>query len=171
MSLLNRRTLLMALPLATAACGFTPVYAPGGNGAQLDGQIEVLAPEKIKGAEGSDAYFLVQNLERRLGRGSGAAYKLDLTLSTSEERQAITTDNEITRYSVIGTAGYSLTRQSDGKVTSSGSVQNFTAYSATGSTVETLAGERDAHERLMVILADQITARILATADLTAAAE
>ena len=54
----------------------------------------------------------------------------------------------------------------------SGSETNFTGYSATGSTVETLAGERDAFERLMRILADQIAARLLATADLaTPAAE
>ncbi|NSY40309.1 LPS assembly lipoprotein LptE [Leisingera sp. ANG59] len=171
MSLLDHRTLLLALPLMAAACGFTPVYAPGGTGSELHGRIEVQDPEEIKGASGADAYFLVQNLEQRLGRGSSAAYKLDLTLSTREEGQAITADNEITRYSVIGTANFSLTRLSDGKITSSGTVRNFSGYSATGSTVETLAGERDAHERLMVVLADQITAQILATADLSAAAE
>ncbi|MBY6056563.1 LPS assembly lipoprotein LptE [Leisingera daeponensis] len=171
MSLLNLRTLLLALPLIAAACGFTPVYAPGGTGSELHGKIEVQAPEEIRDASGADAYFLVQNLEQRLGRGSSAAYELGLTLSTQEEGQAITADNEITRYSVIGTAGFSLTRLSDGKIISSGTVRNFTGYSATGSTVETLAGERDAHERLMVILADQITAQILATADLSAAAE
>lgn len=171
MSLLNRRTLLLGLPLLAAACGFTPVYAPGGTGSALYGRIEVQAPEEIKGATGTDAYFLVQNLEQRLGRGGSAAYKLDLTLSTQEEGQAITAGNEITRYSVIGTASYSLTRLSDGIIASSGTVRNFTGYSATGSTVETLAGERDAHVRLMVILADQITAQILATADLSAPAE
>ncbi|MEX0303651.1 MAG: LPS assembly lipoprotein LptE [Leisingera sp.] len=171
MSLLNSKALLLALPLLAAACGFTPVHAPGGTGAALYGRIEVQAPGEIKTASGTDAYFLVQSLEQRLGRGGNTAYSLDLTLSTQEEGQAITADNEITRYSVIGTAGYSLTRLSDGKIASSGSVQNFTGYSATGSTVETLAGERDARERLMVILADQITAQILATADLSAPAE
>ena len=170
MSLLNLRTLLLALPLVAAACGFSPVYAPGGTGTALHGQIAVQSPEDIRGVSGTDAYFLVQNLEQRLGRG-GSAYQLDLTLRTTEEGQAITADNDITRYSVIGTADFELTRQSDGKVAASGTVRNFTGYSAAGSPVEALAGERDAHERLMVILADQITAQILATADLTAAAE
>ena len=68
--------------------------------------------------------------------------------------------------SIIGAAGYSLTRKSDGVVVASGSETNFTGYSATGSTVETLAGERDAYKRLMRILADQISARLLASADL-----
>ncbi len=171
MSLLNRRTLLLALPLVAAACGFTPVYAPGGTGSALHGRIAVQAPEEITGATGTDAYFLVQNLEQRLGRGGSPDYKLDLTISTQEEGQAITAGNEITRYSVIGTVNYSLTELSAGNIVSSGTVRNFTGYSATGSTVETLAGERDAHERLMVILADQITAQILATADLSAPAE
>lgn len=171
MSLLNRRSLLLALPLVAAACGFRPVYAPGGTGAALHGRIEVQSPENIKGGNNSNAYFLVRNLEQRLGRGAAATHKLELTLQTSEEGQAITADNDITRYSVIGTAAFSLVRLSDGVIASSGTVRNFTGYSATGSTVETLAGERDAHERLMVILADQITAQILATADLSAPAE
>jgi LPS-assembly lipoprotein len=170
MSLLNLRSLLLALPLLAAACGFSPVYSPSGSGAALHGQIAVQSPEAIRGASGTDAYFLVRSLEQRLGRG-GSAYKLDLTLRTSEEGQAITADNDITRYSVLGTADFVLTRNADGKVVASGTVNNFTGYSATGSTVETLAGERDARERLMVILADQITARILATADLSTAAE
>ena len=51
-------------------------------------------------------------------------------------------------------------------IVASGSVDNFTGYSATGSTVETLAAERDARERLMVILADLVTAQLYATADL-----
>ena len=101
-----------------------------------------------------------------MGRTSSGNYQLDLTLATRTEGQAITADNSITRYSIIGSVGYSLTRQSDGTVMASGSETNFTGYSATGSTVETLAGERDAFERLMRILADQIAARLLATADL-----
>ena len=51
-------------------------------------------------------------------------------------------------------------------IVASGNVQNFTGYSATGSTVETLAGERDAQRRLMTILADQITIELLTTVNL-----
>ena len=37
-----------------------------------------------------------------------------------------------------------------------GKIQHFTSYSATGTTVATLAAKRDAEVRLMIILADQI---------------
>ncbi|MFV1491719.1 LPS assembly lipoprotein LptE [Phaeobacter sp. JH18-32] len=156
----------LAASLLVAACGFTPVYAPGGSGSVLYGAVRVQAPETLGATDDTDAYFLVQNLESRLGRGSGADYALDLKLRTRSEGQAITADNEITRYSIVGQAAYVLTRQSDGTIVASGDVENFTGYSATGTTVETLAGERDAHRRLMMILADQITTDLLSTADL-----
>ena len=168
MSSLDRRTLLLALPLMAAACGFTPVYGPGGIGNALYGQIAIQAPEDILSDNETDAYLLVRNLEDRLGRPQSTTYTLDLSISTRSEGQAITLDNEITRYSIVGTVGFTLTRVADGAIAASGTVAGFTGYSATGSTVETLAGENDAHERLMMMLADQLNARILATADLSA---
>jgi LPS-assembly lipoprotein len=45
-------------------------------------------------------------------------------------------------------------------------VDNFTGYSATGTTVATQASKQDAEKRLMVILAEQIITRLYA-ADLS----
>ena len=154
----SRRTLL-TLPLVLAACGFTPVYGPGGTASALRGKVEVAAPDSV------DGYQLVQNLEERLGRADAPVYALALTLSTSTQGQAITASNETTRYSLVGRVDYKLLSKSGGDVVASGSVDNFTGYSATGSTVETLAAERDARARLMAILADQITTRLYALAD------
>ena len=93
-------------------------------------------------------------------------YSLSLVLTTRTQGQAITANNETTRYSVLGNVAYTLRRIDSQDLIASGSVDNFTGYSATGSTVETLASERDARERLMVILADQVTNQLYATADL-----
>jgi len=155
----SRRTLLF-LPLALTACGFTPVYAPGGTASALRGKVEVAAPESI------DTFRLVQNLEERLGQPDLPIYDLSLTLKTRAQGQAITESNETTRFSLVGTVEYVLLAKASGDIVASGSVDNFTGYSATGSTVETLAAERDARVRLMVILADQITTRLYATADI-----
>lgn len=160
MSSFDRRTLLMMLPAALAACGFTPAYGPGGRGTALQGRIEVAAPEN------ENAFVLVRELERRLGRATRPEYRLTYEISTDTQGQAVTASNETTRYSVVGRVSYALTRTADGKVVAKGTEQNFTGYSATGSTVETLAGENDAQERLMAILADQIHASLLSTADL-----
>ena len=160
MSSFDRRFLLM-LPLALAACGFTPVYAPGGAGAELHGKVAVAAPETV------DGYLLVQNLEERLGRPSQPNYALSLSLATASQGQAVTASNETTRYTLVGQARYELKEIGTNRVAASGMVENFTGYSATGSTVETLAAERDARERLMVILADQLTAQLYSNANLS----
>ncbi|MBT8153498.1 hypothetical protein KMP13_06230 [Epibacterium ulvae] len=174
MSWLKRRVLLiapLALLMGAAACGFTPVHAPGGTGALLHDQVLVQAPEEVPSNSNVAAYFLVRALEDDLGRGGGGTYALDLRVNQDVEGQAITADNEITRYSVQGTASYTLRRLSDGAVMASGTVNNFTGYSATGSTIDTLASERDAEERLMEILADQIVTRLYTSAKLDAGSE
>ena len=155
MSLYNRRFLL-GLPLALAACGFTPVYGPGGNGAALRNQVLVQEPSTQSG------YLLTRHLETRLGRAATARFALDMTLETSEDGLAINREGDITRYNLVGRAGYALRDTVSGSIVTSGTVENFTAYSATGSTVATLAAQRNAIERLMVILGDQIVARLYA---------
>ena len=157
----DRRTVL-GLPLVLAACGFTPVYAPGQDGNALYGQVQVFAPERRAD------YFLVQDLEQQLGQPASPTYDLSVTTRVFDQGQALTEAGEITRYSIVGRADYVLTRLADGEVVASGAVENFTGYSATGSTVQTLAAERDARKRLMVILAQQITDQLLTTAELGA---
>jgi len=156
MSLYKRRSLL-ALPLALAACGFSPVYGTDGTGTKLRAQVLVEEPSTQEG------YLLTRNMETRLGRsGSNARYILSYTITTKEDGLAISESDETTRYNIIGKVAYSLQDTTTGTVVTSGNVENFTAYSATGTTVATLAAEQDALERLMVILADQITTRLYA---------
>lgn len=155
MSLLNRRLFICA-PLALAACGFEPVYAPGGNGAVLQNNILVDPPST------KDGYLLVRELEQKLGRSSNPAYVLSLTINTAETRQAIDREGDTGRLNRIGAVDYSLRRTTTGQIVTSGQVDNFVGSSATGSTVETLAGEQDAQKRLMVVIADQIISRLYA---------
>jgi LPS-assembly lipoprotein len=159
MSLFDRRTFL-CLPLALAACGFSPVYGPGGTGSRLQNNVEIVDPDT------RDAFLLTRRLEERLGRTSTPVYKLALTVDTEEEDLAIDREGNISRVNLLGRAEFALIEQETGRTVTSGSVDNFTSYSATGTTVATLAAQRDAQERLMTLLADQIFVR-LASADLS----
>ncbi|WP_170345588.1 LPS assembly lipoprotein LptE [Ruegeria atlantica] len=163
MSSFDRRTFLL-MPLALAACGFEPVYAPGGSGSALYGRVEVSAPNTV------ESYLLVQNLEQQLGRSAGSVndYKLDVQVSTVTRGAAITTTNETQRYTIDGRAQYTLRSNATGQIIASGSVADFVSYSAAGSTVSTLADERDAKRRLMMILSGQIMNRLYAMPDLAA---
>lgn len=158
MSSSDRRTLilgLLALPLA--GCGFTPAYAPGGPAAALQGAIRVDDPVDKAG------FDLVERLEERLGRPQAPRYALAYRIETKPIGIAITPENAIRRYNLTGNVAFTLTDIATGAVVTQGRVGNFTSYSATGTTVSTLAAEEDAAYRLMRILADQMVTRLLAT--------
>ncbi|MBK0326248.1 hypothetical protein I5535_02965 [Rhodobacteraceae bacterium F11138] len=159
MSLFDRRAILLG-GVALAACGFEPVYAPGESANALYGKIRVDAPD------GVNTYFLVRRLEEQLGRSAAPEYRLSIVLETGIQGQAVTASGDITFYSVLGSAGYKLLRLDNEQVVTAGSISDFTGYSASGNTAETLAAQRDARERLMIMLADQLTRRLYATVDL-----
>ena len=147
----------LALVLAISACGFEPVYGPGGTGTQLQNRVLVDKPIDREG------FLLVRQLEERLGRAGDPAYKLGIKLAVAEEARAIDPDGDIRRFHVIGTAEYTLADAVTGAVVRSDTVDNFVGYSATGTTVATLAAKRDATERLMTILADEIVLQLQAS--------
>ncbi len=157
---LNRRLILLA-PLALAACGFTPVYGTGGNGGRLQNAVQVDPPST------QDSYILVREIEERLGRSDTPTYALSMNIDTSEAQLAIDREGDTGRFNRIAKVDYSLRNLSNGQIVTSGKVENFVGYSATGTTVETLAGEQDAQKRLMNIIAEQIVTRLYA-ADLGA---
>lgn len=156
----DRRSLLrggLALGLAAtlAACGFTPVYAPGQAGERLRGQVAVQAPTTR--AE----YALATRLQDRLASAPGAPLQLAYTITTTREDQAISPDQEIQRIALLGQVDYSLTEVGTGRVVASGTVRDETGYNTTGTTAATGTAARDAETRLMVILADRVVEALI----------
>ena len=159
MSSSDRRTLLAlfaALPLA--ACGFAPVYGPGGAGSALRDRLRIEPPDTRQG------FVLVARLEDRLGRAEAPTHVLTWDLETSQRDLAIPGTNAITRVNLLGTLSFRVVEAGSDVQVQAGSVSTFTAYSTTGSPVATVAARRDAEDRLMVALADQLVSRLLAGA-------
>jgi len=159
MSSSDRRTalrLLAALPLA--ACGFTPVFAPGGAGSALRGRILADAPDTRL------AYAFVARFEDRLGRAEAPAWALGYTIETREIAVGVSADNVTTRYNLTGRLLWSIRPLASDEPVLSGAEESFTSFSATGSAVATLAARRDAEDRLMTILADLLVTRLYAEA-------
>ncbi|PTX57713.1 LPS-assembly lipoprotein [Litoreibacter ponti] len=154
MSSFNRRFLLLALP-ALAACGFEPVYGTGGSATKLRGQVVVDAPTD------RNSFDLIARLEERLGRPQAPQFGMSVVLSLREEGLAISDENNITRFNLLGTATYVLRDIGSGEQVYKGTVNTFTAYSASSQPVATVSAERDAQSRLMVALADKITSDLL----------
>lgn len=157
-SKLSRRAALSALAGALAACGFTPVYGPGGQGVRLEGQILADAPDDREG------FAFVAQFEERLGRANAPRYALRYQIETRTEGVGLTPAAETTRFNLFGGVRYALVELSTERQLTQGFVENFTGYSATRFTVSTQSVERDASERLMAILADQVVTRLVTTA-------
>ena len=66
----------MILPLALAACGFTPANAPGGPVSKLHERIRVDDPSDKNG------FDFVERMEERLGRPEAPAFDLAYTITT-----------------------------------------------------------------------------------------
>lgn len=154
MSSFDRRTLLLSLT-ALAGCGLRPVYGPGGPGLALRGAVTVSTPDS------REAFRLKARIEDRLGPPAAPAYALDVTLALSRQDVGVSTGQEITRYTLKGAAAFRLVALATGAEVTRGEVESFTNYSATGTSVATLAAERDARDRLAAILADLIVTRLM----------
>lgn len=156
MLLYNRRRFGVVLAAASlAGCGFTPVYGPDGTGAALLGQLSLDPPQD------RNDYLLQRRIEERLGQATAGAWRLSTQIKTDDIGLGFTTDGDITRYNINGTTDYTLRRTGSSEIFRQGKIQHFTSYSATGTTVATLAAKRDAEVRLMTILADQIIDQLL----------
>lgn len=155
----NRRLFLLGTAAtALSGCGFSPAYGPNGAASALQNAVLVDEPAT------RDAYLLTRALEDRLGRASGPRYALSYSIETDDDPIAIAKTNVTTRYNLLGQVTFALRDLETNQVVNSGKVDNFTSYSASGTTVATQAAERDAQKRLMAILADQIMARLIAAA-------
>ena len=149
--LLSRRSFCIGAPLALGACGFAPLH----NGAAKRGKIAFDPPtDRV-------SFNLRNALEDRLGTAQSPLFKLSYKTEIREDGVGITTDQVTTRFNVIGQTQYTLRRLSDDSVVTSGVVDSFTSYAATGTTVATQTAQLDAQRRLVVILADQMTTRLL----------
>ena len=156
MSLYRRAFLVIAIAALTA-CGFSPVYAPGGAGDGLKGSFLIDEPDN------RNEFSFVARLEERLGRAQASRYRLSYDIKTEAKGVGITPAQETTRFNLFGTVTYAVIEQGTDKVLATGKVENFTGYSATSLIVSSQSVTRDANQRLMVILADQIVARLIAT--------
>ena len=145
-----RRGTVLAAPLIIAACDFQPVYAPEGTGAALVGNVDVRA------ADDSIEFELVRALEKSFGPTSTATYELSTDVDTRSERVSITATQSTNRYNLVGEVDWVLTEAATGREVAKGSADGFSSYSATGTTVATLAAQRDGYRRLMAILSDKI---------------
>ena len=140
--------------LALAGCDLVPVNGANTKFQLLRNTVLVQAPTNRVEFE------LVRNLEVQLGQAVSKLYDLQYKLSVDEDIVVVSAKQEINRFRLVGLLEYSLV-DSGGVVLLTETAKSFTGYSATGTTVATQRSKRDAYDRLMVILAKQVSNSLL----------
>ncbi|MCA8867123.1 MAG: hypothetical protein KDA67_00555 [Rhodobacteraceae bacterium] len=160
MSSLDRRTLLLSLAaLPLAACGFQPVYREGGAASRLKGQI------RFNLIDSRNGFVLLEHLEARLGRPAGdPRFEATITLGTVEEELVLATASSLSRFTLNGSALVKVIDTQNSTEVFSDNFRETTGYTASAETAVTTAGKRDANDRLMRAMAEQIVLRLTATA-------
>lgn len=149
----GRRAVLFGLAAAPlAACGFQPLYAPGGALAKLRNRITYADPNT------RDEFTLRTELQNRIG--SGSDFRLTYVIRTDEADVGITPDQVITRIRITGSVEFVLRDIATDAVIDKATVEAVTSYGTTDTTASTAFARDAAFDRLMVMLVDQMIARL-----------
>lgn len=163
------RVALLGAAVALAACGLHPLYGTNGVGASV---ADTLATIKVGVIPDRSGQILRNVLITKLnpdGRPASPAYLLRVTLTEVQTGVSFESDQGITRRNLSVSARYTLTTAA-GEPTFSDTVSEITSYNVLQDEFMTVAGERDARERALTALGDDIRLRIALFFDRTATA-
>lgn len=139
-----------------AGCSFEPAWIAGNNKAKTFWQkIDLKEPKT------SNEFRLNRYLVSRVGDAEDAEFLLKYELFTKTKRTALSFDGKAYRIRIHGEVKFSLIHNSRNVVLISSSVKDSLGYSDAILAVTDQASERDAYERLMVLLGDKIVDELL----------
>ena len=137
------------MTLGLASCGFTPVLAPGSNSAAALSDIVVEEPKNQFG------YLFVREMEQRVGRNLDGSKLLKYKITVRGE--GIESDTDRRRF--VGLIIYELIDTKTATPIAVGSVDSFVGYSVSDGLF--ISARQDAIERLIIILANQVTRELM----------
>ena len=148
--------LIIFIPLVTVACGFSPLHTNKGS-------MEIFRNIDIR-KEGTSVAFLIQeSLLDKAPFAESAQKSLHIKPTIKNSYGVITTENEITRYSVTLNVDFSLYNRETKKVVLDNKVSATSDYSAavTFTGFATEIARRDTFERLANVVAETMITEIL----------
>jgi LPS-assembly lipoprotein len=152
------RALLLLLALALSSCGLRPLYG-GGESSSVAQGLRTIQVGKIPGQVG----WLTRNalVDRLGGEANGASkFRLEVELDDNITGFGIRGDSATTRERRTLRARYRLVDLSNGAVVLDATAGSDAGIDVVSSEYATVAAEQTAVERLVVVVADQIVARL-----------
>ncbi len=156
------RALLASISaLLLTACGLSPMYAGGGDGAVARG----LAAVDVAPIEGQAGWLVRNALNDRLGAAGAASpqYRLDVRLDDQLEGLAILRDDTVSRERRTLRARYQLIDLASGEIVLDATAGSDAGIDVVSSEYATIAAEQTALENLAEDVAQRIVTRLALT--------
>lgn len=136
---------------ALSGCGFTPLYARPGLGAELSA-IQVVAPA------GRVGYLLREDLDDQLGRDKATPprFRLELADVQTRDPRGLTLEDVAERYVLGLSASYRLIDIATGAAVHTGRITSQVSYDAVNAPYAGIAGRQDAQSRAALDAARKI---------------
>ncbi len=151
--------LLAPVLLATAGCGFKPLYGgtgPGSVAAKLE-QVEITT---IPDRHGQQLRNLLIDRFYEIGRPGNPRYRLDATLIAAEQPLALQKDSTAVRAQLLVNAPYRLVETATGKVVFQANSRSYISYSVLEQQYAGLVTVDAAYDRALVEISNDITTRV-----------
>lgn len=155
-----KRTAPLLLVLALGACGLRPLYGTNSVGTAMADRLGTVSVGVIAERSGQ---ILRTELIRTLnpnGRPAQPAYDLSVALAESQQNINIIGDLTVTRKNMVITASFVLTDRKTGQPAFSDSASEVTSFNILRDQYTTMVSERDARERALKALSEDIRTRL-----------
>lgn len=157
---MKHRLNVLALLLLLAACGFSPIY--GNHGGGKPAVVDSLSVVYIDGIGGQYGQFLRNKLMDRFyyhGRPEKPQAFLSVSIQSSESGLGIQKDATTSRSQLELTASFVLKDDMNNTLLK-GAARSIASYGKLDAQYGTLATQRNAYERALNEVSEQITARL-----------
>ncbi|MFW6027706.1 MAG: hypothetical protein ACOC91_02750 [bacterium] len=148
--------------LMLSACGFRPLYGQTDDGGGLGDRLAAVEVEEVRGPNDREFKTALDMQMYPAGRPADAQtqYLLQVQLKADRVGLAIQPDASITRYDYNLAGQYRLLDVSSGKAVHQGVATAKTAWNVVDSQFATLAARRDAEDRAIRSLSEEIRMRV-----------
>lgn len=154
------------LLFTVTGCGFQPVYGTRDNSPsqwQAVPSLQKLVIEQIPGRDGQILRVALEDGIRPNGEQPASQdLRLSVDMNIKKQPVIIELDGRITRYNLEIIARYRVTNLSSGKILHRDTARRISSYNVASSDFSTFIAERDARERGLKALADQMLMQLAA---------
>lgn len=151
---------LLAGLFLLGACGFRPLYGTAEDGSSAFDELETVQVAPLPDRTGQRLHNLLRDRINPRGQPQAPKYILQITLSEDLENLAIEQDETATRANLKLSARFSLVSVEGGQVVFRGGSNSVNSYNIVDSQFATFVSERDARDRALRELSEDIRLRL-----------